>query len=135
MKEPPITEEPHIFEDLKRIVTEKNNWKVFAWTLITAMTYPLIMGAFFYFMLITMGVIDVEQATLSLEAGQTTDAYIVLNIIIAGVNGIGIALGSLVVGRMADKSRRGAMKFIYCLYLPVCIISNLFIGILLGLGV
>jgi len=134
IKEPPITKAPHIFEDLKRIVTEKNNWKVFAWTLITAMTYPLLMGAFLYFMLITMGVIDVEQATLSLEAGQTTDAFIIINIVISGLNGIGIVLGSLIMGRFADKTRKGAMKLVYFIYIPIGLVSNLFIGIFLGLG-
>ncbi|MGQ4873121.1 MAG: MFS transporter [Promethearchaeia archaeon] len=132
IKEPPIVKNPEVFKDLKRIATERKNWKVFGWTLITAMGYPLIMGAFYYFMLITMGIIDVKEATLSLEAGQTTDAFIIINILIAGFSGLGIIIGSLLMGWVADKSRRKATNLTYAIYLPICIISNFFVGFILG---
>ncbi|MHA1291936.1 MAG: MFS transporter [Promethearchaeota archaeon] len=135
IKEPPLKEDTHIVEDLKRIVKEKKNWKVFGWTLITAMTYPLLMGAFFYYMLITMGIIDVSEANLSLEAGQTNEEFIIINIIIAGCNGIGIVLGSLLIGQLADKSRKSAVNLTYSIYLPMCVLSSLFIGLFLGLTV
>ncbi|MHA1147176.1 MAG: MFS transporter [Promethearchaeota archaeon] len=99
IKEPPFNKGAHILEDLKRIVKEKKNWKVMGWTFITAMIYPIIAGAFFYFMLVTMGIIDVSQAAnLSLGKGQTDDTFLIINIIIAGANGIGVVLGSMFLG-------------------------------------
>ena len=133
VKEPPIKEQLNIASDLKRIVVEKKNYKVFSWTLITAIVYPMIMASFFYFMVISMGVVDVTTTNLSLEAGQTEDAYIILNIIIQGAAGIGIVLGSLIMGRIGDKSRKKAMLLTYSIYIPIILISNVFFGLVMGL--
>lgn len=133
IKEPPLKEEINIKSDIKRIVTETENFKVFGWTLITAMAYPIIVSSFFYYMLLTMGVIDVNQATLSLEAGQTTDAYIFLSILVSGANGLGVVIGSLLVSRITDKSRKKGINLIYTIYLPFCILSTLFVGLVFGL--
>jgi len=131
--EPPIKENLNIGADLKRIFKEKKNYKVFSWTFVTAMAYPMLMVAFSYFMLISMGVIDVATTNLSLEAGQTEDAFIILNILISGANGLGIVFGSLIVGRFADKSRKKALFLTYSIYVPICFLSNLFFGFALGL--
>ena len=129
----PIKDNPHIGKDLKRIFAEKKNYKVFSWTFITAMAYPMLMVAFSYFMLISMGAIDVATTNLSLESGTSQDAYIILNIVINGINGIGIVLGSLLIGRVADKSRKRALLITYLIYVPICLASNLFYGLVMGL--
>lgn len=131
--EPPIKENLNIGADLKRIFAEKKNYKVFSWTFVTAMVYPMLMVAFSYFMLISMGVIDVATTNLSLEAGQTEDAFIIINILISGANGLGIVFGSLLMGRFADKSRKKALILTYIIYVPICFASNLFFGFAMGL--
>ncbi len=131
--EPPLKTELHIVADLKRLVLDKKNWIIYAWTVTTAMTYVIIIGAFYYYMFFTMGVIDITEANLSLETGQTTEGYIVYGIFVSGAAGIGIVLGSLVLGRIADKGRRFSVNFVYAIYLPFCFLSILFVGFYLGL--
>lgn len=133
IKEPPLKEEIHVTEDLKRLVKEGKNWKVFSWTLVTAMVYPIIIATFFYLMLITMGIVDVSEAILSLQSGQTTDAFIIWSIVANGTLGIGIIVGSLIFGRLADKKRKRSMFLIYSIYIPSILVSSVFFGVVLGI--
>ncbi len=133
VKEPPVKEDLKIGRDLKRLISKRTNWKVFIWTFIIAIAYPCIIGAFMYLMFISMGIIDISETTLSLEIGQTTELYILYNIFISGAIGIGIIIGSIVLGRIADKSRKFAIISIYALYLPFCLLSMLFLGFIGGL--
>jgi len=134
IKEPPLKSEVKIAKDLKRLLVEKKNWKIYAWTLITAMAYPMIIVAFFYLMLTSMGVVDISTSQLSLESGETSGSYLILTLLTAGASGLGIILGSILMGRIADKSRLSAIRLTYFIYLPLCLISSLLLGYVLGLA-
>ena len=132
--EPPLGEELNILEDTKRIVTEKTNYKVFGYTFISTIAYPIILSSMTYLTLITMGLVQVESAILSLSGGQTTEAYIIYSVIFGAFCGGGIVIGSFLAGKILDKKRIWAIKFTFLVYIPFCLISNLFLGFYFGLA-
>jgi MFS family permease len=132
--EPPLGEELHILEDTKRIVTEKTNYKVFGYTFISTIAYPIILSSMTYLTLITMGVVQVDSAILSLSGGQTTEAYIIYSVIFGVFCGGGIVIGSFLAGKILDKKRIWAVNFTFLVYIPFCLISNLFLGFYFGLA-
>ena len=124
IKEPPLkkVETKDMGQNIKSLITKKKNWKLYGNSFIGAMAGVLI-GTFFGFLiLINIGIIDVDQTVLSIKSGNPVELLgwaSLFNV----VSGIGIVIGSLTAGKLADKGRRKTLTRIYFIYIPLCIIS------------
>jgi len=124
IKEKPLKEVK--FKDMKRdmksLITKKKNWNVYGNSFLGAMAGVLI-GTFFGFLiLIKLGIIDVDQTILSIKSGNPVELLGWASFF-SVVSGAGIVIGSITAGKLADKGRKKTLTSIYCIYIPLCIIS------------
>ena len=124
IKEPPLkkVELKDMGQNIKSLITKKKNWKVYGNSFIGAMAGVLIGNFFGFLILINIGIIDVDQTILSIKSGNPVELLgwaSLFNV----VTGIGIVIGSITAGKLADKGRRKTLTRIYCIYIPLCIIS------------
>ncbi|MBD3342291.1 MAG: MFS transporter [Candidatus Lokiarchaeota archaeon] len=108
--------------DVLKIFAKRKNWKVFLYVFFGAMTGLIILRFFNYLILISLGVISVDNTILSIKSGNAVDllgwdsTFYVLN-------GIGTIIGSMTAGKYSDKNRRKSILLAYIIYMPFLIIS------------
>lgn len=110
-------------KDLLTIVTKGRNWKFFAFNLTGAIQSAVLLTFFNYVILISMGVINVEETTLSLLSGTSPAAYLAWGSVFYFSNGLGTVIGSVIAGKFGDRSRKKTMSGVYFAYIPFCLIS------------
>ncbi len=132
VEEPPLKENIQLGLEVKKIFNKPRNYSVFAYTFVAAIAPIMVLAIYNYLILISIGVIDVEATRLSLIEGDSID-LLEWQAVFLVVNGVGIVLGSLIAGRLADKKRRLAVYVAYAVFIPFCLISNLFVGLILGM--
>jgi MFS family permease len=140
----PIIEKTRLREfgkDLLTIVTKVRNWKVFVFTFLSGIQ-GVMLGTFFnYLILIGIGVIDVQNTTLSIIQGTPVN-LLGWNNILYFVSGIGIVIGSFVSGIMGDRSRKSTVSRVFLMFIPFCLIlvvpfaitTNILIAFIFGFG-
>jgi MFS family permease len=133
VKESKIEKDVDIFNDFKFLITKRKNWIMFSYSFVDRISEVIIFQIYAYLILVSMGLIGVEKAILSLIAGQSIDLFI-WYVIFLGSNGIGTIIGSIITSKIADKSRKKAVYFSYIFYIPFCIVCNWFIGMILGIS-
>ncbi|MFO8019912.1 MAG: MFS transporter [Promethearchaeia archaeon] len=134
IKESEVQEDIKVWKDLKNILSKKKNWKVFLFTLLDNIPYNILTVAYGLLVLIYMpnSPISAEVTTIQLM-GESLELFIFYSIL-GAINGVGIILGSVIGGKLADKRRKLAVYVGNLIYIPFFLISTLFIGnILLGL--
>lgn len=110
--------------DLISIVSKIRNYKVFGYTFLGAVTGQVILTFFNYVILIAIKVIDVKETILSITSG-TAVSLLGWSSVFYFCNGLGTVIGSLIAGKLADKSRRKAVLLNYLIYMPFCLVSIL----------
>ena len=120
-----------ITEDLKRLFTEKENYKVYGFTFWDSVANPIVGTIFMYFLLISVGQLDAEDTLLSLASGNLGDLFTEAIFIQIGY-GIGVVLGCYIAGRVADKNRKKSVALGYIFYIPTCLVCIFFKGMILG---
>ncbi len=134
-------EKMQIVEHLKIIVKSRENWKVFAFSFFMAITDGVVFIFLALYVLIRAGLVNPIGATINLLDEDVNlfepQAFITL------ITGLGILIGSIVNGKIADvKSRRmavgGALIFksvsLLIILLPVPIIVLLILALLVGIS-
>lgn len=132
VKEPPVEKDVDVWKDLKFLVTKKQNLVMFSYSFIDRISEVIIFQIYSYLILLSMGLISVEDTILKLMTGQSIDLLLWYAVFI-GANGIGIILGSLITGKIIDNGRRKAIYFAYIIYLPISLLCNFFLGIVFGI--
>ncbi|MHA1734189.1 MAG: MFS transporter [Promethearchaeota archaeon] len=133
VKEPPLRGDVHVWKEVRRVFSKKKNYSVFLFTFVAAVAPIMVLTVYGYLVLLTMGVVDVETTKLSLASGNSID-LLEWQAVFLAVNGVGVVLGSLMAGRLADRGRKTAIRVSYLLFVPFCLLSNLFVGFWLGLA-
>ena len=108
--------------DILSIFTRRKNYKVMLFTFTSSITGILITTLFGYMLLISLGIIKVDETILSITQGSAVDLLgwtSVFNL----VNGVGIVIGSLAAGKYADQHRRKSVTLAYMVYIPFCVVS------------
>ena len=126
IKEPPLKklELKDMGQNIKSLITKRKNWKVYGNSFIGAMAGVLIGTFFGYLILINIGIIDVDQTILSIKSGNPVE-FLGWASLFNVVSGIGIVIGAITAGKLADKGRKKTLTRIYFIYIPLCIISVL----------
>jgi MFS family permease len=131
IKEPPTITSPPLTREIFACFTKGRNYKVFGLNIVSAMVSVIIVTFYGYYILIDIGIISVESTYLSLISGEAIDLF-EWGVLFYGANGVGVIIGSLAGARVTDKRRKLGMIFSYLIFIPFCFISNIFIGIILG---
>ncbi|MCP4763244.1 MAG: MFS transporter [archaeon] len=128
VKEPPLNEEAHIIQDIKRLVSKIKNYKVFLFTFLSAIANPMLVGIYTYFSLIGMGIINIEDTVLSLTTDNSPEVFLDWSVIFTMVNALGSILGGFIIGKIADKNRKKAVFYGIIPFVFLCLISNILVG-------
>ncbi|TFF95548.1 MAG: MFS transporter [Promethearchaeota archaeon] len=116
VKEPKIYERVMIVQNLKNMLTQKKDWKMYLFAIFNAFIDGVILIFISLYILIQMGYIASEGASLELLETTTETRLYVLQANITFIVGIGIIIGSIIGGVYSDiKSRR------YSVYLALII--------------
>ncbi|MGV9173708.1 MAG: MFS transporter, partial [Promethearchaeia archaeon] len=110
------------------ILNKKKNWKVFLFTFLDNIPYNILTIAFGLLVLIYMpnSPISAEVTTIQLM-GESLELFTFYSIL-GAINGVGIILGSIIGGKLADKRRKLAVYIGNLMYIPFFLISAAFIG-------
>lgn len=140
VKEPPISTSFELGTQLKSVFKTGKNWKVFIWAFWDTIVEAVVVLFVSLYLLIQLGFVQPEGATIDLLDDDINlyvpQAFITLII------GIGIIIGAVVGGFIADRSRKKAIYIAYFVAIPsylimvINIAPGLFIvfAIIIGLG-
>lgn len=128
IQETELPEDIKVWTDLKNIVNKRKNWKVFLFTLLDNIPYNILTVAFGLLVLIYMpnSPISAEVTTIQLM-GESLELFTFYSIL-GAINGVGIIIGSIIGGKLADKRRKMAVYVGNLMYIPFFLISAVFIG-------
>ncbi|MHA1792396.1 MAG: MFS transporter [Promethearchaeota archaeon] len=127
IKEPPLKPNINIKDDLKRLVLDRKNWKIYVYTFTDRIAGVILGFLYGYLVMLGLGVISVEETLVSLKGGQLLD-LVGITVILTFVGGIGTSLGSLIIGNIADKGRKKAIYIAFGIHFIICIASNVLYG-------
>ncbi len=124
IKEPAFTklDTRKMGSDLLSVFTKRRNYVIFIFTFLAAITSVVILEFFNYAILIAINVIDVQDTVLSITSGAAVD-LLGWSSVFYFCNGLGTVIGSLISGKLTDKSRKKSLTLSYLIYLPFCMIS------------
>ena len=143
IKESVLTERINAFKNLKLILKTQTNWKVFIFSFIDSIPYGIVSLIYGLLVIIYMPNSPISATITSLSlTSESIDLFIMYSIL--GAFGcIGVIIGCIITGKIADKKRRSAVYFAQVMYIPFLCISVLFRGpiflgiimmIILGIG-
>lgn len=132
ISETPIPEEVHVWRDLKDIFGKRDNWKVFLYSMFGQIPYSIVTVVFGYVVMISINLVSIEQAKLSILAGEPTDFY-TFNFIFNVALGIGVLVGLYSSGKLSDRNRKLSVYIAHLIYVPFCVVSIFFLGLIPGL--
>jgi len=123
IKEPDLKEVPlkEFGKDLLTFATNKRNWKVYLYTFLGAFQGVMLLDFLTYTILISMGIIDVQETILSITKGGAID-LLGWSSLFYFASGVGTVIGSLISGIFADKSRRKTISSVYFTFIPYCLL-------------
>ena len=128
VQENPIPEEIPIWNNLKLIFKKRENWKVFISSMVDSVPNGVVSLAYSLLILLyaPVALISGPVNSLSLK-GAPVEAFIVY-CIFGLIFGIGVVVGGIILGRIADKKRKLSVYIANAIYIPLIIISFLFRG-------
>jgi len=109
-------------QDFLSIFTRKKNYKVLLFTFTSSITGVLITSLFGYLVLISLGIIEVDETVLSITQGSAVD-LLGWTSVFNFMNGAGTVIGAIITGKFADKHRKKAVTTAYLIYIPFCLVS------------
>lgn len=110
-------------KDLLSVITKKKNWKLFIYSFAGAIQAVTLLEFFKYVILIAIGAISVDETMLSLQGGTSPTAYLAWSSIFYLFNGVGVVIGSIIAGKLGDKSRKKTVTIFYLIYIPFSLAS------------
>ena len=143
IKESALPGRINAFKNLKLILKKITNWKVFIFSFIDSIPYAIVSLIYGLLVIIYMpnSPISAKVTSLSL-ASESLDLFVIYSIL-GALGGIGVIIGCIITGKIADKKRRSAVYFAQVMYIPFLCISVLFRGpiffgiimmVILGIG-
>ena len=128
VKETPIPEEIPVIENLKAIFKKRENWKVFISAMLDSIPYGVVLLAYSILVILYApdALISGPISSLSLK-GAPLEAFIVY-CLIGVVFGLGVIVGGVIIGRIADKKRKLSVYIANVVYIPLLLICFLFRG-------
>jgi MFS family permease len=143
IKESKVRLKVKALKNLKMVFTNRTNWKVFTFSFIDSIPYAIVSLIYGLLVIIYMPNSPIKASVTSLTLASETIDFFVVYSILGALNGIGIIIGCVITGKMADRKRRLAVYFAQIMYIPFLCISVLFRGpiylgiimmIILGIG-
>ena len=142
-KESPLSEKIQVLKNLKIILTNRTNWKVLIFSFIDSIPYAIASLAYGLLVIIYMPNSPIQAKVTSLSlASESLDLFIIFSIL-GALGGIGVIIGCVITGKIADKKRKLSVYMAQLLYIPFLCISVFFRGplylgiimiIILGIG-
>ena len=128
VQEKPIPQEIPVFDNLKVIFKNRENWKVFLSAMLDSIPYGVVLLSYSLLVILYApnALISGPISSLSLK-GAPIEAFIVY-CMIGVVFGIGVIVGGIIIGRVADKKRKLSVYIANFLYIPLLIICFAFRG-------
>jgi len=132
VKESEIKEDVHVMKEFKEILSKKKNWKVFIMAVLDSAPSVVVTLAFGLLVIVYWPepLVEVEITSISL-ATESMDLFIIFALF-GAIGGIGIMIGSIITGKMADKNRRKSISFAHILYVPCVLVCVFFSGAFFG---
>ncbi|MHA1274205.1 MAG: MFS transporter [Promethearchaeota archaeon] len=132
IKESELPEDIHVWDDLKEIMSEGKNWKLFILSILDSIPYAVVTLAYGLLIIIywPIPLVEIEITSISLSA-ESLDLFMIFAIF-GAIGGIGVILGCTITGRISDKSRKKGVYFAHIIYIPFVIICVLFSGVFFG---
>jgi MFS family permease len=142
IKEPDIEDIPlkEFGKDLLTFATKKRNWKVYIYTFLGAFQGVMLLDFLTYTILISMGIINVEDTVLSITEGGAID-LLGWGSLFYFASGVGTVIGSLISGKFGDRSRKKTISTVFLSFIPYCLLlvlpfaftSNFYAALSLGI--
>ncbi len=132
IQESPVPKEIHMWRDIKEIFGKRKNWKVFLYCIFDHIPYAIVNIVYLFVVLISIGVISVNDAQLSIQSGNATDYY-TFSFLFNAALGIGVLIGLMISGKVSDKNRRFSVFIAHLIYVPFCLICIFFVGFYLAI--
>ncbi|TFG07203.1 MAG: MFS transporter [Promethearchaeota archaeon] len=143
IKETPLSKEIKVLRNLKKIIINRTNWKVLIFSFIDSIPYSIVSLAYGLLVIIYMPNSPIEAQVTSLSlTSESLDLFIIYSIL-GALGGVGVIVGCVITGKIADIKRRSAVFLAQIMYIPFLCISVLFRGpiflgivmmIILGIG-
>ncbi|MFX0071353.1 MAG: MFS transporter [Candidatus Hermodarchaeota archaeon] len=124
VNEPPLKEVTtrNLAKDVISVFTKKKNYKVFGYVFFGAIPAMILVTFFNYLILISIGIIEVKETILTIQAGDAVDLLGWTSLFYV-LSGFGTIIGSIVAGKFADKNRKKTLSLAYIIYTPFCVLS------------
>jgi len=135
--------EVNIIQNLKMMLSKKRDWKIYLFALFNAIVDGVIILFLSLYLLIQMGFIEAEGASLSLLEGGTDMTIYLQQANLSIIIGVGIVIGAIVGGAFSDLISRRKSVYIsliittvtlLVIFLPFQIIILLIIACMIGIG-
>jgi len=122
VEELPVEKVKKIGHDVLSIFTRRKNYKVMLFVLTGAITQRLILNFLIFLILISMGILDVDETVVSITSGSAVD-FLGWYSVFFFVNGGGTIIGSIIAGKFADRNRKKAISIAYVVYIPFVLLT------------
>lgn len=122
IEELPVEKVKKMGHQVLSIFTRKKNYKIMLFTMTGAIPYRLILNFLIFLILISMGVLNVNETIVSLTSGTAVDLLGWYSVFFF-FSGAGTIIGSVIAGKFADRNRKKAITIAYLAYIPFVILT------------
>ncbi|MHA1257078.1 MAG: MFS transporter [Promethearchaeota archaeon] len=122
VEELPVEKVKKMGHDILSIFTRRKNYKVMLFVLTGAITGRLMLNFLIFLILISMGVLDVNETVVSITSGSAVDLLGWYSVFFF-ISGGGTIIGSIIAGKFADRNRKKSITIAYLVYIPFVLIT------------
>ncbi|MFX0100888.1 MAG: MFS transporter [Candidatus Hodarchaeota archaeon] len=126
--EPPLEENKNVWGDIKKLVLTPKNWKMYLYTYADRIPCTILGMLYMYFVMQGLGIIDINDTLVSLQGGAQKDEMAFGVILLSAASGLGTMIGSILTGRIADRSRKKAVYISFGSFFVIALAANLLHG-------
>lgn len=122
IEELPVEKVKKMGHEILSIFTRRKNYKVMLFVLTGAITGRLMLGFLIFLILISMGILDVNDTILSITSGSAVDLLGWYSVFFF-IGGGGTIIGSIIAGKFADNNRKKSITIAYLVYIPFVLVT------------
>jgi len=122
VEELPVEKVKKMGHDVLSIFTRRKNYKVMLFVMTGSITGRLIGNFLIFLILISMGILDVDETILSITSGSAVDLLGWFSVFFF-ISGGGTIIGSVIAGKFADRNRKKSISIAYLVYIPFVLLT------------
>ena len=122
IEELPVEKVKKMGHKVLSIFTRRKNYKPMLFVMFGALTQRLILNFLIFLILISMGILDVNETLVSITSGSAVDLLGWYSVFFF-INGGGTIIGSIIAGKFADRHRKKSITIAYLVYIPFVLLT------------